>query len=246
MFRSKSDSSFGVIGLGQFGLPLAMKLAESGKDCIVIDSCESKIQAMRSYTDYAFVVPELNREILEETGIHNCDTVIVCIGEKIDASILVTLNLLNLGVPRVVAKATTKEHGMVLERLGAEVVFPEQDIAFRLARRLLTSSDMLDHLSLKSDVEITKIKVTEQFSGNRIEELYLRQAYKLNIIAIENNEETNTEIDPTYTLVPGDILVVIGKRDKISFFESDLASGYFMSEQRREQLRKTKRLGGDT
>lgn len=235
MFRSKTDFSFGVIGLGQFGMPLAIKLAESGKDCIVIDCDRTKIQSMQNYTDYAFVVRDLNKETLEETGIHHCDTVVVCIGEKIDASILVTLNLINLGVPRVVAKATSKEHGMVLERLGAEVVFPEQDMALRLARRILTSSDLIDHLSLKSDVEITKIRVTEQLGGNRISELYLRQAYQLNIIAIESGGATNTEVAPDYVLSVGDVLVVIGKKSKISAFEGDLVSGYFVFGNKKEQ-----------
>lgn len=237
MFRSKTDISFGVIGLGQFGMPLAIKLSESGKDCIVIDHDEAKIQVMRNYTDYAFVVQDLSKEVLAETGIHHCDVVIVCIGEKIDISILLTLNLITLGVPRVIAKATSKEHGIVLEHLGAEVVFPEQDMALRLARRILTSSDILDHLSLKSDVDITKIKVTEQFSGNRIEDLHLRPGYKLNIIAIESGGETNTEVDPKYTLTVDDVLVVMGKREKISAFEGDLFSGYFMSERKKELLK---------
>lgn len=229
MFRSKTDISFGVIGLGRFGMPLAIKLAESGKDCIVIDSDETKIQVLRNYTDFSFVVKDLSKETLEETGIHHCDTVVVCIGEKIDTSILATLHLINLGVPRVIAKATSKDQGMVLEKLGAEVVFPEQDMALRLARRILTSSDIVDHLSLKDNIEIAKIKVTKQFSGNRIKDLYLRQTYKLNIIAIESVGKTTIEVEPEYTLTEGDILVLIGKKEKISIFEGDFVSGYFLS-----------------
>ena len=166
-------------------MPLAIKLAESGKDCIVIDNCEEKLRAIRPYTDY---------------------------------TILVTMNLIQLGVPRVIAKATSREQGLVLETLGAEVVFPEHDMALRVARRILTSS-VIDHLSLKDNIEISKIEVTERMNGQTIRSLYLRQRYKLNIIAIESEGGTETEIEPDYVLQQGDVLTVIGKSERISAFE---------------------------
>ena len=181
----KEEHTYGVIGLGRFGMPLATKLAESGKDCIVIDNCEEKLRAIRPYTDY---------------------------------TILVTMNLIQLGVPRVIAKATSREQGLVLETLGAEVVFPEHDMALRVARRILTSS-VIDHLSLKDNIEISKIEVTERMNGQTIRSLYLRQRYKLNIIAIESEGGTETEIEPDYVLQQGDVLTVIGKSEQISAFE---------------------------
>ena len=216
----KEEQTYGVIGLGRFGMPLAIKLAESGKDCIVIDNCEEKLRAIRPYTDYTFLVKEPDREALEETGIQYCDTVAVCIGERVDASILVTMNLIQLGVPRVISKATSREQGLVLETLGAEVVFPEHDMALRVARRILTSS-VIDHLSLKDNIEISKIEVTERMNGQTIRSLYLRQRYKLNIIAIESEGGTETEIEPDYVLQQGDVLTVIGKSEQISAFEGD-------------------------
>jgi trk system potassium uptake protein TrkA len=92
---------FGVIGLGRFGFALASTLAEAGREVLVLDNNENKIRQIRSYTDNAFVVGELTKEALEEAGVGNCDTVIVCIGEKVDTSILTTLNVISMGVPRV-------------------------------------------------------------------------------------------------------------------------------------------------
>ena len=94
MFKNKTALSYGVIGLGRFGSALARTLAESGSDVLVIDSSPLKVKELRDYTEHAFVAQELTREVLEDAGIQNCDVVIVCIGEKIDTSILTTLNVL--------------------------------------------------------------------------------------------------------------------------------------------------------
>ena len=109
--------------------------------------------------DSAFVAHDLGRETLEEAGIQNCDTVVVCIGEKIDTSILTTLNVVSLGVPNVIAKAISEDQGAVLEKIGAEVIYPERDMALRLAKRLLSSS-VLDYISLNSNIEISEIRLS--------------------------------------------------------------------------------------
>ena len=120
--KNWKSSAFGVIGLGRFGTALALTLAEAGKDVIVVDRNEDKVKELRNYTEYAFVADNLTKETLQEIGIQNFDTVIVCIGEKIDACILTTLNVVSLGVPHVIAKAISSDQGTVLEKIGAEVV----------------------------------------------------------------------------------------------------------------------------
>ena len=112
--KNTKSSTFGVIGLGRFGTALAMSLSEAGKDVIVVDCNEEKVRELRHYTEYAFVTDNLSKEALQEIGIQNCDTVIVCIGEKIDISILTTLNVVSLGVPHVISKAISSDHGTVL------------------------------------------------------------------------------------------------------------------------------------
>ena len=97
MKNSNEATSFGVIGLGRFGTALAISLAEAGKEVIVVDRSESKVKEVRQYTEYAFVSDDLDMETLREIGIQNCDVVIVCIGEKIDISILTTMRVVELG-----------------------------------------------------------------------------------------------------------------------------------------------------
>lgn len=221
MGKYKPAIEFGIIGLGRFGLTLAMALAEAGKEILVLDNNESKIRQIRTLTDNAFVVGPLDKETLEEAGIQNCETVIVCIGEKIDVSILTVLNVINMGVPRVIAKAISHEQGDVLAKLGAEVIYPESDMATRLANRLI-SSRSLDFIELYGDVTISEIRLSPKIAGMTIEKADLRKKFSLNIIALEHEGGTTTEIFPEYVLNENDLIVVVGKRKSISRFESYL------------------------
>ena len=221
MKNSNEATSFGVIGLGRFGTALAISLAEAGKEVIVVDRSESKVKEVRQYTEYAFVSDDLDMETLREIGIQNCDVVIVCIGEKIDISILTTMRVVELGVPKVIAKAISVEQGAVLKKIGAEVVYPERDMALRLGKRLV-SRNFLDYVSLDNSVEIRQIRVSDKIKGYSIEELGIRPKYNLNIIAIESGEITNIEVQPGYRLQADDIMVVIGKVSNIDRFEESL------------------------
>ena len=193
--KKKESASFGVIGLGRFGTALAITLAQAGKEVIAVDRDESRVKELRQYTDYAFVADTIYSDTLKEIGIQNCDVVAVCIGEKIDASILITMSVIDLGVPKVIAKASSVEQGEVLKRIGATVVYPEKDMAVRLGKRLI-SSTFMDYIALDNSVEIRQISVPESMLGASVMELNIRKKYGLNIIAVQNGHETNIEIAP--------------------------------------------------
>lgn len=218
--KKKESASFGVIGLGRFGTALAITLAQAGKEVIAVDRDESRVKELRQYTDYAFVADTIYSDTLKEIGIQNCDVVAVCIGEKIDASILITMSVIDLGVPKVIAKASSVEQGEVLKRIGATVVYPEKDMAVRLGKRLI-SSTFMDYIALDNSVEIRQISVPESMLGASVMELNIRKKYGLNIIAVQNGHETNIEIAPDYRLREGDVLVVIGKIKNIDRMEND-------------------------
>ena len=223
MFNYKSVVEFGIIGIGRFGFSLAKALIEAGREVIVLDCDESKIKHIRSLTDNAFVVDNLDKETLQETGIQNCKTVFVCIGEKIDISILTTLNVINLGVPRVISKAITYEQGCVLEKIGAEVVYPESDMAIRIANRLL-NEEALEFIELNNDIHIEKVKITSKLDGKTIIQSKIRDDFNLNIIAMERGRNTIIEIDPSHILREDDLIVVIGKKNNIRNLEDFLGT----------------------
>ena len=210
--RKKSKLTYGVIGLGRFGMALAVTLAESDNDVIVMDREESSIREMRNYTDYAFVTNDLSMEALREAGIHNCDVVIVCIGEKVDVSVLTTMSVIEMGVPRVIAKALSPEQGAVLKKLGAEVVYPERDMAIRLASRLETARD-LDIIQLSEKINITKMQAPDQIVGKTVAAANLRGRFGLNIIAIEHDGLVIDSIHPDYIFRKADSLFLVGRKD---------------------------------
>ena len=221
MLKYKSTIPFGVIGLGRFGFALAETLADMGKDVLVLDSNEDKINQIQDKVGNALVTPHLDKATLKEAGIQNCETVIVCIGEQIEISILTTLNVIELGVPRVISKAISAEHGKILKKIGAEVVYPERDRAIRLANSL-TSSRTLDYIELSSKLAISEVKIPEQFDGKTIIDADLRKKFNLNIIAIVKDGEIFVDIDPDIILKENDTIVILGKKENINRFEKSL------------------------
>ncbi len=212
--RKKEKNTYGIVGLGRFGYALATELAESGADLIVLDRDEEKIRELREYTENAFIVKNLEKKTLLETGIQNCDIAIVCIGEHLDTSILTTLNLVSIGIPHVISKARSADHGEILEKLGAEVVYPEKDIAVRLAHRL-EAAKMLDYIQLSEKLNISKILVPDSIVGKSVMESNLRGQFGVNIIAIENGSAVIETVLPSYIFRRGDILFVSGSKDNL-------------------------------
>ncbi|HKL99259.1 MAG TPA: TrkA family potassium uptake protein [Mobilitalea sp.] len=222
MLHHKDAIEFGIIGLGRFGLALSKTLAEAGKEIITIDTIESRVKQVRHLTENAIVVSSYDKDTLMETGIKNCATVIICIGESIDVSILTALNVISMKIPRVIVRAGSYEQGLILEKIGAEVIYPENDMAVRLANKLL-NSNIMETIELRGGIAITELRLTGRIAGKTVLQSNLRQKYSLNIIAIEHNGETSTNILPECILNENDYMVVVGNRENIKRLEWFLA-----------------------
>jgi trk system potassium uptake protein TrkA len=221
MLHHKSVIEFGIIGLGRFGYALTKTLAAAGKEILAIDTIESRVKQVRSVTESALVVGALDKETLEDSGIQNCETVVVCVGDSIDVSVLTTLNVISMGIPRVIARAMSYEQGLILEKIGAEVIYPENDMAVRLANKLINSS-IMETIELRGDVAITELRLTAKVANQTVQQANIRGKFNLNIIALEHNGETTTEIAPDCELHQDDNIVVIGQRDNIKKLENYL------------------------
>ena len=216
--KEGKKSGFGIIGLGRFGMALTKTLAEADAEVMVIDEDESKLRRVRNYVQAAFKLGKLTKEALEDTGIGECETVVVCIGERVDVSLLTTLNVINLGVPRVIAKADSIEHGIILERIGAEVVHPEMETATRLAAVLLESA-ALDMMNLNDDYVVSEIKVNNWLNGKSVRDLHLEK-YALKMIALERgSSSTIVNFSQEDIVAGGDAIAVIGKFSDVDRFE---------------------------
>ncbi len=218
MFKKKKNEQniFGIVGLDRFGSALASELFSSADtNVLVMDTDEDSVRAARDHTEYAYVVKGYDKKTLADTGIQNCDVVAVCMSDHMDSSILTVLNLVSLGVPKVIAEAASAEHGEILEKLGAEVVYPERDIAIRLAHRLETSK-ILDYVQLSEKVNISKMLVPEILVGKTVLEANLRKQFGVNIIAIENNAEVLRNVGPAYAFRKGDVLFLAGDKSGLN------------------------------
>lgn len=206
---------YGIVGLGKFGMALARELANYGTEILVLDKDEDKVNEMREYTENAFIINNIDKKTLSETGIQNCDVVINCIGSHLDTSILVTLNLVTLGIKKVISKATSTEHGEILEKLGSDVVYPDRDMAERLAHRL-EASRMLDFVTLSEHISISKLVCPDWVVGKTVQELNLRKEYGVNILAVESGNNLYEIVSPSYEFKKDDILFLSGSKDSLT------------------------------
>lgn len=205
--------TYAILGLGRFGMALGIELANKGVDFMVVDHDAEKIRYMRELTENAFIADCSDPVALKKIGVNNVDIAVVCISQ-IDLSILLALDLVNMGIPRVIAKAQSAKHGVILSKMGAEIVFPERDMALRLASRL-ENSKTLDYVRLSEQVNITKIRVTDRGKDKTILDLKIRQKYGCNVIAVERKYQVSDTIDPNTVLKKNDIIYVTGSKEHL-------------------------------
>lgn len=210
------NKSFAVIGLGQFGMTLAITLAQSNCDVLAIDENEEKIQEIAEKVTYAAKADVRDAGVLQSLGVQNVDVVVVAISENLEASIVATMQAKELGVPFVMTKATNSLHGRILDKIGADkVIYPEQDMGFRTARNLM-SHGFLDAFELSAEFSIAEFKIPEEWVGKTLPELKIRERYHINIIGIKQNEQVDVNIKPGEALPAGCSVIAIGKNQDLN------------------------------
>ncbi len=202
--------SYVVIGLGRFGSSLARQLCKLGAEVLALDIRGDFVQQISQDVTHAVVGDAQDKEVLKALGVRNLDCAIIAIGDNLAASVLITMNLKELGVPYVVCKAHDETHRKVLEKLGVDrVLIPEQESAQRLARSL-NSHNVLDYIELSEDFGILDVPAPGSWVGKTLRELNVRAKLGVNIIAVENGGKTNVSPSADYAVRPGDTLVVLG------------------------------------
>lgn len=209
---------YAVIGMGRFGSSIAKSLYQMGFEVLAIDSSEVKIQEVDNSVTHAIQADSTEEEALRAIGIRNFDVVVVAIGQDIQASILTTLILKEMGIATIIVKAQNELHGKVLKRIGADkVIFPERDMGIRVAHHL-TSPNILDYIELSDDYSIVEIKASRSMVGKNLRELDIRAKHHCNVMGIKTNDKMNIAPHAEDTIKETDVLVVVGKNaDLISF-----------------------------
>lgn len=209
------NRQFAVIGLGRFGRAVCTTLNSLGYEVLGIDTDEQRVaQALKDeIAAHAVQLDSTQPIALKEAGIPDFDTVIVAIGNYVEESVITTLNVKELGVSHVVAKASTEIHGKLLRRVGADhVVFPEHEMGCALARSL-TRPGILDRFELDPENSIVELRVPEDFDQKTIVELDLRNTFGVTLLALsqpDNDEKFEVNPSPITRLRKGAVMVVVG------------------------------------
>ena len=194
-------------------------MAEQGCQVLCIDSDSEKLAAVKGFATQAVQVDATNEDSLRAIGIREIDVAVVSMGQNMEAAVMVTMVLKELGVKEIIAKAVTPLHGRVLQKTGADrLVFPERDMGIRVAEGLV-SPNILDHLEVSKGCSIVELVCPGEFVGRSIRDLGVRSKYGVTIVAIhkkgKGGEETIMNPGPNEVIDRGDILVLIGRERDI-------------------------------
>lgn len=202
--------SFVVIGLGRFGTEVALRLYESGNEVMAIDNHGDLVQGISNRVTHAVAGDARDVGVLRALGVGSFDCAIVAIGGSLADSVLATMNLKELGVPKIVCKAHDETHRQVLQKLGADqVVIPEKENAARLAKNLV-SPNVLEYIELSEEYGIIEVPAPKSWVGKTLIELNVRAKLGVNIIAIERDGKINVSPGANYPICEGDIMVILG------------------------------------
>lgn len=214
---------FIIIGLGRFGGSITKTLVSLGHEVMALDKSESKVHEFSQIATQAVQADATDEQALKELGIRNFDHAIVAIGDDIQASILTTLILKDMGVSKVTVKANNDYHSKVLEKIGADrIIHPERDMGVRVAHHIV-SENVIDYIELSPEYSLVEVIASSSMGGKTLGALDIRANYGCNIMAIRTKDnEMNISPRAEDEIQQGDILVVIGSNKDINHFEEDL------------------------
>lgn len=211
--------SFIVIGLGRFGTAVAEELYSLGHEVLAIDSSESAAQNVAETVTHTIIANAKDEVVLNSIGVRNFDCAIVCMTD-IEDSVMITLMLKELGAKYVIAKARSKQHSKVLERIGADrVVFPEHDMGCRLAQTI-SSRRAIDFIELSPDYAIVELPLPHAWIGKTLAGVGVRPRFGVNVLAVRRGTtEVHVSLSADFVFQQDDILIVVGGNKEIRKLE---------------------------
>ncbi|MBQ2745502.1 MAG: TrkA family potassium uptake protein [Lachnospiraceae bacterium] len=207
-----------VIGLGKFGLSVAINYSKRGGNVLAIDKDEAKVQDVADIVTYAVKADVTDADVVKKLGIEKMDAVIVALTDSLEASVMVTILSKELGVPYVLVKAQSEMHAKVLEKVGADkIIFPEKEMGMRIARNMAANS-MSDIVELGNDYSIVEAEVPTKWIGKNLLELNPRQRLGFNVIAKKTGkgrDNIEANLNPNMPFERGERIIVIGRNEDL-------------------------------
>ncbi|MGI5845009.1 MAG: potassium channel family protein [Candidatus Xenobium sp.] len=206
---------FLVVGLGRFGVSLAALLEKMGGEVLAVDRRESAVMEVADLVTSSLIADTTEERVVKDLGVENFDEVVCAIGTDVEASLMTTLLLREFGARILISKASTEMHGRLLEKIGVDrVIYPERDMAARLARDFFAPPGIEELLDLSVQHKMFQIQAPVHFHERSLADLHLRARFGMNIIAIRRGEKTIVSPSAQETLHDGDGLVVVGDYDR--------------------------------
>lgn len=204
-----------VVGLGRFGSSVCRELYSLGHEVMALDMDPDKVENVAAYASQASVADATDKSQLKALGVRNFDQAIVAIGDDLQASVLCTLMLKEIGLEKIWVKARDLQHKKILEKVGADrVIQPENEMGIRIAHHV-DSEKIVDYIDLSKDYSIVEVAATEKIARKSLLELDIRLKFNCITLAIKKGEDVNIAPHPDDVIDVGDILVVMGHREDL-------------------------------
>ncbi|SDY59545.1 potassium channel family protein [Herbiconiux ginsengi] len=215
--RIKHDAPVLVIGLGRFGAATAGELDRLGREVLAIDENEGLVQKWSERVTHTVQADAKNIEALRQIGAGEFQIAVVAVGSSIEASVLITANLVDLRVPQIWAKAISRSHGKILERIGANhVIYPEAEAGERVAH--LVSGRMLDFIEFDDDFALVKMYPPKPIRGLNLTESGVRTKYHVTVVGVKSPGKPFTYATESTVVSNHDLIIVSGKSSDIETF----------------------------
>ncbi|MGH3984531.1 MAG: potassium channel family protein [Pseudonocardiaceae bacterium] len=215
--HSPCTSRVVVLGLGRFGASLALELVRRGSEVLGLDSDPVLIQRYADDLTHAAVADTTDAEALRQLDVADFSRAVVGIGTDLEASILTTAVLVDLGIPHIWAKATSRQHGRILQRIGAHhVVLPEFDMGERVAH--LVTGRMIDYIEFEDDFAMVKTIAPGEILDRPLSASGVRARHGITVVAVKRPGEEFTYATPDTVVHRGDVLIVSGRINLVEAF----------------------------
>ncbi len=220
---SNKTKTYAILGLGIFGSTISKTLSDYNYEVIAVDSDITCVDRVAEYVTNAVQADITDIEQLRAIGIQDCDVAVVATGSHLEDSIMAIMNLKELGVPYILAKAKNKKYMQIFEKIGADrVIRPEKEMGERIAKQLV-SKNIVDLIDIDSEYSVVEIIAPEIWVGKPLKDLNLRAKYGINILGIRKKPKEHLSISPNadYVIELDDRLLVIADNTVFKKFDKN-------------------------
>lgn len=211
--------NFLIIGLGRFGLAIAEELTKQNIDVLGIDSREEVVQKASDLLEHCLICDATNEQALKSIGLDHIDHAIITIGDSIQSTILSTIILKEMGIKKISVRIDDEYYSKVLRKIGAdEIILPEKIAGVRYANSI-TSDSFIDFFNLSGDFVLVQMKINANYVPTSLLKVDSRNKFDVSIVSICRDNKTFMPKGQD-DLLPNDIILVIGKKEKINRFDT--------------------------